>query len=166
MHLLDVPAEAAALSLKIRGQYVFKKLLLVCVGNICRSPTAEILFRHRLRERGGVEVASAGLQALVGQPVDATAALVLRERGHDPVGHQARQATPSVLGAADLILVMERAHLAQIAREVPHVSGKTFLLGHWGGFEVPDPYRQQRVAFEHVYGLMEQGAESWAKYIS
>jgi len=145
---------------------VFKKLLLVCVGNICRSPTAEILFRQRLHGRAGVEVASAGLHALAGHPIDPTAAALLCEQGHDPSAHRARQATPSILGAADLILVMERAHLAQIAREVPQVSGKTFLLGRWDDIEVPDPYRQQRFAFEHVYGLMEQGAARWANYIS
>lgn len=145
---------------------MFKKLLLVCVGNICRSPTAEILFRHHLRGREGVEVASAGLHALVGHPIDPTAAVLLREHGHDADAHRARQVTPSTLGAADLILVMERAHLAQIAREVPQVSGKTFLLGRWDNSEVPDPYRQQRVAFEHVYGLMEQGVARWATHIS
>ena len=145
---------------------MFKKLLLVCVGNICRSPTAEILFRQRLHGRGGVEVASAGLHALAGHPIDATAAALLREHGHDPGTHQARQATPSILGAADLILVMERTHLAQIAREIPQVSGKTFLLGRWDDIEVPDPYRQQRIAYEHVYGLMEQSVARWANYIS
>ena len=45
-------------------------------------------------------------------------------------------------------------------------SGKTFLLGRWGDIEVPDPHRQQRIAFEHVYGLMEQSVARWANYIS
>ncbi|AKC86807.1 low molecular weight protein-tyrosine-phosphatase [Pseudoxanthomonas suwonensis] len=145
---------------------MFKKLLLVCIGNICRSPTAEILMRHRLQGRPGVEVASAGLQALVGRPIDPTAAGLLREAGHDPDGHQARQASSSVLAAADLILVMEQAHLSRIVREVPQVSGKTFLLGKWrGGREIPDPYRQQRAAFEHVYGLIDDCVASWAPYI-
>ena len=145
---------------------MFKKLLLVCVGNICRSPTAEILMRHRLQGRAGVEVASAGLQALVGRPIDPTAAELLREAGLDPDGHRARQASPSVLAAADLVLVMEQAHLSRITREVPQVSGKTFLLGKWrGGREIPDPYRQQRAAFEHVYGLIDDCVAGWAPYI-
>lgn len=145
---------------------MFRKLLFVCVGNICRSPTAEILMRHRLQGRDGVEVASAGLQALVGRPIDATAAELLREGGHDPGGHQARQASPSVLAAADLILVMEQSHQARIVREVPQVSGKVFLLGKWNGQrEIPDPYRQQRVAFEHVYGLIGECVDGWAPYI-
>jgi len=140
-------------------------VLFVCVGNICRSPTAEILLRHQVRDRPGVEISSAGLQALVGRPIDATAAELLRECGHDPEPHRARQANPSLLAAADLILVMEQAHLAKIARDVPQVSGKTFLLGRWSKREIPDPYRQQRVAFEHVYGLIEQSAAAWAPHI-
>lgn len=145
---------------------MFKRVLFVCIGNICRSPTAEVLMRHQLRERQGLEITSAGLQALVGKPIDQTAADLLRERGLDPDGHQARQATPSVLAAADLILVMEQAHIARIIRDVPQVSGKTFLLGHWDGkVEVADPYRQQRIAFEHVFGVIEQGVSRWAPHI-
>ena len=150
----------------LRGLQVFKNLLLVCVGNICRSPTAEILVRHALQGREGVQVGSAGLHALVGHAIDPLAATLLRERGHDPLAHRARQATASMLGDADLILVMERAHVAKIAREWPQVSGKTFLLGRWDNSEVPDPYRQGRIAFEHAYGLIEQGAARWGKYIS
>jgi protein-tyrosine phosphatase len=145
---------------------VFNKLLFVCVGNICRSPTAEILMRDRLEGRPGVEVASVGLQAMVGRPIDPTAAELLREAGLDPAAHLARQATPALLAAADLVLVMEQAHLSRIAREVPQVSGKTFLLGKWRGQrEIPDPYRQQRAAFEHVHGLIDEGVASWLPYI-
>ena len=74
--------------------------------------------------------------------------------------------TSSMLVAADLILVMERAHQTRIARELPQVSGKVFLLGRWDNIEVPDPYRHGRAAFEHAYGLMEQGVSRWANYIS
>jgi len=144
---------------------VFRKVLFVCVGNICRSPTAEVLLRHQVGSRPGVEVSSAGLQAMVGRPMDDTAAALLREAGLDPDAHRARQATPSVLAAADLILVMEQSHLARIAREVPQVSGKTFLLGKWDGCEIPDPYRQQRIAFEHVYGLIDSAVARWAPHI-
>lgn len=152
-------------SCQASGDCVFKKLLVVCVGNICRSPTAEILLRQTLRDRDGVQVSSAGLQAMVGRPIDDTAADVLREHGMDPDGHRARQATPEILAAADLILVMEKAHVARVIRDAPQVSGKTMLLGRWDSLEVPDPYRQQRIAFEHVYALIEKSVSSWSKYI-
>ena len=145
---------------------MFRKLLFVCVGNICRSPTAELVMKYRLQGRAGIDVSSAGLQALVGRPVDPEAAALLREAGIEPDTHKARQATPSVLAAADLILVMEHAHQARIAREVPQVSGKTFLLGKWRGQrEIPDPYRQHKEAFEHVYRLIDDCVESWLPYI-
>src|SRR5690606_13926645 len=112
------PPNPLFIFVKIRDRpYVFRKILFVCVGNICRSPTAELLMRRRLQGRSNVEVSSAGLQALVGRPVDPQAATLLRENGIDPDSHVARQSTPSVLVAADLVLVMEQSHHARIVRE-------------------------------------------------
>lgn len=144
---------------------VFRKILFVCVGNICRSPTAEVVMRHALG-RDDMDIGSAGLQAMVGHPIEPTAGLLLREHGLDGGAHVARQATPALLAAADLILVMQRKHLAEITRDLPEVSGKVFLLGKWrGNCEVPDPYRQQRVAFEHVYDVIADGVASWVPYL-
>ena len=121
--------------------------------------------QQQLRGREGIEVSSAGLQAMVGKPIDPMAATLLHERGLESADHRGRQASSSVLVAADLILVMERAHVARITRDVPQVSGKTFLLGHWDDVEIPDPYRQQRIAFEHVYALIERGVSRWSTHI-
>lgn len=141
------------------------RILFVCVGNICRSPTAEILMRHALAQ-SGVEVASAGLQALAGHPVDPTAALLLRARGLDPEPHRARQLNASLLADADLVLVMERRHQAALVRDYPQASGKSMLLGKWtGNCEIPDPYRQQRPAFEHALSLVDRGVEAWLPYL-
>lgn len=121
--------------------------------------------RHALAGRG-IEVSSAGLGALVNHEIDATAQELLVERGLDGGAHRARQVTPQLLSAADLVLVMERKHLKRIHETTPHASGKTFLLGKWqDDKEIPDPYRQQRPAFEHVYKLMSDGVESWKRYI-
>ncbi len=121
--------------------------------------------RHRLG-RDDIHIASAGLQAMVGDPIDPTAQEVLFEHGMDGAAHRARQASRSVLAAADLILVMEKKHLNAIAREAPQASGKAFLLGKWrGDREVPDPYRQSKPAFDHVYALIEDGVTGWLPYI-
>lgn len=144
---------------------MFRNILVVCIGNICRSPTAEIVLRRAL-DRNDINVSSAGLHALVGKPIDPTAGQLLTEHGLASDLHLARQATPAVLGAADLILTMERKHLDSISRVAPHVSGKSFLLGKWhGNCEIPDPYRQHREAFEHVYGLIERSVDGWLRYI-
>lgn len=144
---------------------MIRNILIVCVGNICRSPTAEIVMREALGP-GGPQVASAGLQALVDHPIDPTAALLLQERGLDPAAHRARQVNASLLAAADLVLVMERRHHATVARDYPQASGKTMLLGKWAGdCEIPDPYRQQRPAFEHALALVERGVGAWIPYL-
>lgn len=144
---------------------VFKKILIICVGNICRSPTAEYLLRRQLADRD-IQVSSAGLGALVGHPVDGHAMAILEERGIDASGHRARQVDAPMLREADLVLGMERRHLAATARLAPEASGKLFLLGKWSDFEsVPDPYRQPRRVFENVFGLIERGVDSWLRYL-
>ena len=142
---------------------MFNKILVVCVGNICRSPTVEALLKSRLAHRG-IDVSSAGLGALVDKPMDSTALEVLREHGGDHPDHKGRQLTREMLQQADIVLTMEKRHVESIARMAPEVRGKTFLLGKWQkDQEIPDPYRQHKDAFEHVYRLMTQGVDSWSK---
>nr|WP_281848608.1 low molecular weight protein-tyrosine-phosphatase [Dyella sp. GSA-30] len=144
---------------------MFRSILLVCVGNICRSPTAEYLLRNRLTD-SDAGVSSAGLGALGDRPMDVTAAQLLREHGIDASAHRGKQLSPDMLRQAELVLVMEKAHAANIARSTPEVSGKVFLLGKWQDErDIPDPYGQQRPAFEHVYRLIDQGVSSWLPYL-
>ena len=148
------------------GNAVFQRILLVCVGNICRSPTAEYLLRHRLGDVQA-DISSAGLGALEDHPMDATAASLLRENGIDPGAHRGRQLQSPMLRQADLVLVMEKDHAARIARLAPEASGKVLLLGKWlGEREIPDPYGQSRPAFEHVYGLIDQAIARWLPYLT
>lgn len=143
----------------------FKRILVVCVGNICRSPTAEHLLRQAL-EGTDCTVESAGLAALVGKPIDAAALEILGGNGQSPAPHAARQITPAMLAQADLILVMEKRHQQDIVGAAPQVRGKTFLLGKWlGDAEIPDPFRKDRDAFEHAYALIDQSVTAWARKI-
>lgn len=145
---------------------MFERIMIVCVGNICRSPTAEYLLRHRLGGDHRAQVSSAGLGALVGHAMDATSLELLREHGVDGAAHRARQADNALLRQSDLILAMEKRHIAEIGRMAPEVSGKVFLLDRWGaGADIPDPYRQQRPAFEHVYKLIDGAVSGWLKYL-
>lgn len=144
---------------------MFKNVLFVCVGNICRSPSAEVMLRQAVAGKD-IQISSAGLGALVGHGIDATAQELLVEHGMDGLAHRARQIDDAILGAADLILTMERKHVRRIAEIAPQASGKAFLLGKWQQErEIPDPYRQQRPAFEHVYKLMAEGVESWVRHL-
>lgn len=142
---------------------VFQRILVVCVGNICRSPTAEILFRHHLPN---IQVSSAGLNALVGHTMDATAQALLEEHHMDGSRHVARQLDDDMIRDAELILGMERAHIDTIVRRTPHAMGRALLLGQWiGQREITDPYQQQRPAFEHVYQLIDSAVLAWAPYL-
>ena len=144
---------------------MFKRILFVCVGNICRSPTAEYLLREHLAE-GDFEVSSAGLGAMVGYPIDPTAADLLREHGVDGSAHRGRQLTGEMLRRSDLILTMERSHTASIVRMAPEVSGKVFMLGKWQSeIDIPDPFRQPRSAFDLAYRMIEKGVGSWLHYL-
>lgn len=145
---------------------MFNRILVVCVGNICRSPMGEYLLRQKLTHRPDVLIESAGIGALVGKPVDGTAQTLLQERGIDASKHRARQVRKAMLSGADLVLAMEQGHLRQLHRMAPHSRGKTFLLGKWmGDQEVPDPYQQQRPAFEHAFSLIDQATDTWLTYL-
>ncbi|UAW99453.1 low molecular weight phosphotyrosine protein phosphatase [Halopseudomonas nanhaiensis] len=144
---------------------MFKSILIVCVGNICRSPTAEALLKHKLQGYD-IKVTSAGLGALVGKGVDPTAAAVMAEHDISLHDHMARQLTREMVRDADLILTMETRHIKAICELTPEARGKTFLFGRWlNGCETPDPYRQQRQAFVHVYQILDKAANAWLPYL-
>lgn len=140
---------------------MFNKILVVCVGNICRSPSGEYLLKHLLPEK---HIASAGIGALVGKPADKLAAEVASEHGISLDGHEARQLTSALCQEYDLILVMEKGHIEAVTKIAPEARGKTMLFGQWiGRKDIPDPYRQSREAFDFAYELLEGAAAAWAQ---
>lgn len=143
---------------------MFQKLLVLCTGNICRSPVAAARLKQVV-EAGGkdIEVRSAGLGALVGHPADPSALAVAEARGLDVSGHVAQQLTPDLIHWADLILVMEHDQRSYLIEQSPTVSGKVLLFGHWIGEEVPDPYLEHMEVFEDTMDLIDQAAAEWAR---
>jgi protein-tyrosine phosphatase len=141
---------------------VFQKILTVCTGNICRSPVAEYLLQHELKNGGrSATVQSAGIGALVHHPADETALMVMTEQGISMEAHHARQISLEHSRWADLILVMENHHLEYVLRFDPTARGKTFLLGHWSKREVPDPYRKGEMAHRNCYAMIGHEVKSW-----
>lgn len=139
---------------------MFGRVLMVCVGNVCRSPMAAAVLADRLARRGiAVVVESAGLAALVGRPADPLAQALLRERGLDLSGHRARQLTTQLIRDFELVLVMDADQQAEVERLLPGARGRVHRLGRFGGFDVPDPYRQERPAFERALALVERGVD-------
>lgn len=142
---------------------MFSTILVVCVGNICRSPTAEFLLRQRIQEKGGcINVASAGIGALVGKPANARAAACAADIGVDLGGHVARQLTREMVRDHDLILVMEAGHIRAVEAMAPEARGKVHLLGRWhNNIEIPDPYRKGDPAFCHALELICMTVDQW-----
>ncbi|WP_045484043.1 arsenate reductase/protein-tyrosine-phosphatase family protein [Vibrio owensii] len=144
---------------------MFSNILVVCVGNICRSPTGERVLQQLLPSK---TISSAGIAVeksrLTGKPADETATLIASEKGFSLENHQAQQLTAQLCAKQDLILVMEQGHIDALTEIVPEARGKTMLFGHWmNSVDIPDPYRQSREAFDHAYSLIEQSAQAWAK---
>jgi protein-tyrosine phosphatase len=143
---------------------MFNNVLVVCAGNICRSPTGEYLLKDKLNSN--IKVSSAGLTALVDKGAEATATSIALTQHIDMSGHKARQLDSNLITNNDLILVMEQRHLSDLLGQYPQARGKTFLLGKWiENTEIPDPYKQSQEAFEHVYQLIDKACSAWAKYI-
>ena len=140
---------------------MFNRILVVCAGNICRSPVAEAMLRQALPGR---QLSSAGLGALVGHGVEPTARALAEADGLDVANHQARQLTVEMLGDADLILVMSPGQRRAVGELAPQALGKTMLLGKWlpDEPEIPDPYRKSREVFEHVHRMVGRATDSWA----
>jgi protein-tyrosine phosphatase len=106
-------------------------ILMVCTGNVCRSPLLERLVQRTLDEHlgaGAVPVRSAGTLALVGQPMDERAAGVLRGLGGDPDGFVARRLTEPMIRSAALVLTATRDHRAQVSRMHPRAMKRTFTF--------------------------------------
>jgi len=133
------------------AKLTFNAILVICTGNICRSPIGERLLRR----------------LLPAARVDSQATEIAAERGTLLEGHVARRLTPAMVRDYDLILAMELEHIEQVTAIAPEARGKMMLFGHWTGRkEIPDPYRKNRDAFEYVYGLLEQASLEWAKRLS
>ncbi len=133
---------------------------LVCLGNICRSPMADVVLAERLDEAGlsgVVQVVSAGTGDWhVGNPMDRRAAATLTAAGYDATRHRAQQLTPSWLDDHDLVLAMDASNL----RDVGGRGERTMLFRDFDpvdpGSEVPDPYYGGDDGFEEVLRMVER----------
>ena len=109
------------------------RILIVCTGNICRSPFIERLLQHELDQRGsgsdgGVIVRSAGTGALVGSAMDPQSAAQLVAYGGDPSGFTARALTPALLAESDLVLTATRVHRGKVALMFPKALRRVFAF--------------------------------------
>lgn len=144
------------------------KLLFVCMGNICRSPTAEAVFRHVLQQRApdvSVEIDSAGTHDYhAGEAPDRRAIEAARRRGIDMSGLRARRVEAGDFERFDLLLVMDHDNLTELRRQAPpqfHERIRLFMeyAPEAHSRVVPDPYYGGHQGFEEVLDLLEQAAQ-------
>ncbi|MFO1418452.1 MAG: low molecular weight protein-tyrosine-phosphatase [Methylotetracoccus sp.] len=146
---------------------MFERILMVCVGNICRSPLAAALWNRSAGEAGLVARAeSAGLAAPEGAATHPIVLRLLAESGTPSPESSARPLSVELLNAADLILVMESWHAREIERRLPYLLGRVFTLGHWDGAEIQDPYNEPEAVFRSVYTQIERGVDAWIEKLN
>ena len=144
---------------------ISKRILAVCLGNICRSPAAEVILRFAIEKSGyanQIEVASAGTASFhTGKLADSRMRAAASLRGYELNG-KARQLVRADLSTFDLILAMDHDNLRAIHQLGDFTKGRARLFSDFLGPEwprdVPDPYYGGEAGFEYVLDMLEAGA--------
>ncbi|MCB1630757.1 MAG: low molecular weight phosphotyrosine protein phosphatase [Pseudomonadales bacterium] len=148
-------------------------VLFVCLGNICRSPTADAVFTHKARALGldsRLHIDSAGTGDWhLGEPPDRRSQRHAAQRGYDLSMLRARQVLPGDFRRFDFVLAMDRSNLADLERLRPGtgVTRPQLLLpfGSSGLLDVPDPYHGDEREFEAVLDLIEEATDALLAHI-
>ena len=136
-----------------------QSVMLVCMGNICRSPMAEGLMRQHLPE---LRVYSSGLGAMVGMPATDDSVALVQALGVDISAHRAQQINAFLTQSANLILTAELAQKQHIERQYPQSRGRVFRICEQLRQDIPDPYRRDLSQYEQSLALIQQGIADWA----
>ncbi|OGS93562.1 MAG: phosphotyrosine protein phosphatase [Gallionellales bacterium GWA2_59_43] len=148
-------------------------VLFVCMGNICRSPTAEAVFRHYVENAGlseHIHIDSAGTHDYhIGEPPDARTQRAAQQRGYDMSTLRGRQVGAADFDRFDYVLAMDHANLAILQRLAQQGGGDPQLFleyaKHHKEREVPDPYYGGADGFERVLDMVEDAAEGLLQHI-
>jgi protein-tyrosine phosphatase len=152
------------------------RVAVVCLGNICRSPMADVVLNDRLDRaglQGRVEVVSAGTGGWhVGGPMDRRAAALLTSHGYDASRHRAQQFGPDWFDDVDLVLAMDADNYADITAQGPHGPVRMFrdydplVVEPDGDRDVPDPYYGGDEGFDRVLAMVERTSDALVDALS
>ena len=138
---------------------MFNNILVVCMGNICRSPIGERLLQYYFPQKA---VYSAGIIAKNGMPAYDGAVYIAEQHQLSLANHKSLRLSRELCSKADLILVMENSHIDRIHQQFPETRGKVMLFGLWiNKTEIPDPHKCSDEIFKHVYQLMRKATMAW-----
>ena len=139
-----------------------KNILVICVGNICRSPMAEYFFKQSYPH---LNIESAGISGLIGEGADAKAIQCMDALNIDMRPHIARKLNSYLIKKADLILVMSLNQQKHLEQTWPFAKGKVFRLGHWQHKNVPDPYQHDQAFFDETCRNIQAYVSDWKSHI-
>lgn len=139
-----------------------QNILVVCVGNICRSPMAEYFLKQTYPQ---LHIESAGISGLTGHSADEKAIRCMLEHDIDMSLHVAKKLNAEHLKNADLVLVMSLNQQKHIEQTWPFAKGKVFRLGHWQNKNVSDPYQHDQKIFDQTCQLIQVCIADWKNYI-
>lgn len=149
---------------------------MVCLGNICRSPMAEVVLTDQVSSAGladQIRVVSGGTGDWhIGRPADPRTLATLSRRGYDGTTHRAQQVSPEWLAVVDLALAMDETNLSDVrAMVAPNQRPRVDLLRSYdpaseGDLVVPDPYLGSEDDFEHALDLVEAACEGLVRYLA
>ena len=129
-----------------------KNILVVCIGNICRSPMAEYFLKQQYPH---LQIESAGIAGVVGHAADEKASLCMQRFEIDMSAHIAKKLNAELIKKADLVLVMSQNQQKHIEQTWPFAKGKTFRLGHWQSKNIADPYQRDQTFFDDTCQLIQ-----------
>lgn len=142
---------------------MIKSILTVCIGNVCRSPVAEVCLKQMLPT---LDIASAGFDAPTGRPASPVMVELAQNAGLDLSRHKARRFSDAGPARYDLILVMETWHLDMIARRQPALRPRAMLLTQWSTkANIPDPIREGPEFNATVFDDIQAACLTWAKKV-
>ena len=145
---------------------MFHSVLILCIGNICRSPVAEgILKKMSGQHQLGLSISSAGVHAMVNDPAQPYSIEVARARGIDITAHRARQLSSEILLEHEIVLVMDETVRKIAMQQYPFATGKIKKIGHFRQKEIVDPYRKPKENFESMCVDIENCLQDWLQKI-
>ena len=143
-------------------------VLFVCTANVCRSPIALGLFKHKIASEPDAalwKLDSAGTWAPEGEPASTKSQFLLKQRGIDIQGHRSKSVSLELLRSYNLILTMERGHKEALRSEFPEIKDRVFMMSEMVGqrHDIQDPYNgtldDYNEAFQEIEGILNLGFE-------